>query len=795
MYYEDGVSVLFSHPAAKFHVTVEYASTLVGTLCFSFCCTCQFAYPATAERKLWLLATLKFTSVFFFLTTYAIYYHIGICKQLLDDMTLRFLRRSIRDNLDTRGGILNPLPAPLPSIVGASDIPVVGPILSGGTKSSSPHDPIASVVGDIPVVGPIVSALPSAASSVASVVDKVPVVGPVISALPSAVVDGIPVVSPIVSAATKSLPSIVDPIISAVTKPLPPSLASIASPIFSEVTKFLPSPSSSPRPPLSSAPSPLSSPSPSLSSLSPPLSSPHPPLSSLSPPPSSLSPPLSSPFPPLPSLSPPLSSIPPPLSSLAHPLSSLAHPVSPLHPHSPSLGNGLSSTSAPSTPTQHGSLGIPQPSSGTVNGGSNLTPAALSTSIASGNNLNFTSTSVSGNESPAPDVVNIANTASILGPDTMQNGVISGSASSSNPSSSGGPNGTGTNNGNPSALANSHHQLSSGEIAAIITVVLLVFIVLPIIIFILRRRFKRRRDERKAQWWFATSTRPLQPYGDVANMQLLPAGTQTARSSFATTVDHSELIRPTHVIPPLPPVTTEIGRGNASRPGLVINTFNEKNDNNSEEPRYSIASAGSDRSQYLIVHHRNSANLDPLVNTPMSVRPFSPFESFAFPKPPEPTGSGRASVVGASKHTRSLTSITSATFPPPGLPSLPTFKPLIVPHTIKPLNPTPDPVDPFTDNNPFDDPTTPMIEDSEYSDVRVVCRPHVPTLPDELNMVMDESVRVLHIFDDGWGLVEKVERDGGEGEMGLIPMDCLRNPEEGFGPGNGADGGEGPLVF
>ena len=108
------------------------------------------------------------------------------------------------------------------------------------------------------------------------------------------------------------------------------------------------------------------------------------------------------------------------------------------------------------------------------------------------------------------------------------------------------------------------------------------------------------------------------------------------------------------------------------------------------------------------------------------------------------------------------------------------------------------PIDSFKDNNPFDDPsTTPVTNGSGDSDIQVVRRPFVPTLPDKLNIVLDDCVRVMHRFDDGWGLVEMVERDGkgeGDGETGLIPMACLRKRNEEFGPESGVDG-EGPFAF
>ena len=441
-------------------------------------------------------------------------------------------------------------------------------------------------------------------------------------------------------------------------------------------------------------------------------------------------------------------------------------------------GGGDPSSSSTTTTGAPESPGISQPSPSTVSGGSILTDdrAISSTNSTSGSNQNSTFTS-----SVAPPVANVASNSL---PNTILSGVVVSSSPPSftnYPSSTNGPNGTGTNN-NPglSPLANPHHQLSSGKIVAIIIAVFVLFVALPITIFVLRRRSTKQRDERKTKWWFAI-TRPSHPYEELDNGELIPPGTQTARSSFLTTFDRSDSGGPTLIIPP---AMAETGRGNASRPALVINTFDKNHNSNLEENRCSIGSAGSDRSQYLIVPQRDSTNPDPLANTPMSVRPFSPSESFAFPKPPEPVPAGPTSVAsGLSRPTSNATSVTSAASGPL---SLPMFTPLVIPHIIKSPSPITIPTtDQFTDNNPFDDPTTPVIDTSAHLDVQVVRCSFIPTLPDELNVRLDDHVRVLHRFDDGWGLVEKVTSDGSGNESGLIPMDCLKKPEEDIGPGHG----------
>ena len=240
--------------------------------------------------------------------------------------------------------------------------------------------------------------------------------------------------------------------------------------------------------------------------------------------------------------------------------------------------------------------------------------------------------------------------------------------------------------------------------------------------------------------------------------QLIPPGTITARSSFGTSIDHSESTPSTYVLPPFPPPMAEMGRGNASRPAFVIDLGGTSN-NNLGENRHSIGSVGSDRSQYITVSHRNSANPE---LTPMSVRPFSPSESFAFPKPPEPVASG-------SRPTSNATSVTLANLSlPPGLSSAPSsFAPLVGPNTTKSHNRTASTVD-----------ISPYLN----IPVQLIHCAFKPTLPDELVVNFGDRVRVLHRFDDGWGMIEKVGKDGREGEKGLIPMACLsktgEEPEE-----------------
>jgi len=219
----------------------------------------------------------------------------------------------------------------------------------------------------------------------------------------------------------------------------------------------------------------------------------------------------------------------------------------------------------------------------------------------------------------------------------------------------------------------------------------------------------------------------------------------------------------------------EIGRDNATRPALFINLEGTSNNNNNNlqvgDNRYSVGSAGSNHSQYLMVYHRGSWNSEQQLTTPTSVSPFSPSESFAFPKPPEPAAAstGSISVSVASGSSIPTSNATCATLghppPPPGLRSVPSFASLVPSSKKSPIIVTP--------RNPFEDPTIPTISNLPYLDipVEVVRRPFEPTLPDELAVKLGDRVRVLETFDDGWGLIEKV---GGEDERGVIPMDRLR---------------------
>ncbi|KAG9223240.1 hypothetical protein PLEOSDRAFT_155017 [Pleurotus ostreatus PC15] len=363
---------------------------------------------------------------------------------------------------------------------------------------------------------------------------------------------------------------------------------------------------------------------------------------------------------------------------------------------------------------------------------------------------------------------------------TNTSGPHAGSASSSSTTGSRGSSTTVNGNGNtgendpPSAsgsIAGSSGSsgLSPGAIAGIIAS--LVIVLLCLLVFLLRRRSIARRSQRRDRWWqhrqvdSPESTQATAGFG---------SGTASARSSFATTFDHGlsphlTLDFDASLIPELPPMA-EIrnspnnsspltARGPVSLRPLLINVETER--------RASVYSAHSDSSeqdgQWLVIHPTNvpaKPRTDLLapdtatptdMPTPMSVRPFSPSESFSFPKPP---------IKRSSKWSESQKDFTSR---PTSMKS--------TRYSTVTRKPVP------TVENPFADPSGEKkvagIEQGEFAEVEVIQRPFFPTLGDELGVGPGDKVRVVQSFDDGWAFVEKLVDDG-QTHSGLIPIDCMR---------------------
>ncbi|KAG6336880.1 hypothetical protein ID866_2206 [Astraeus odoratus] len=209
-------------------------------------------------------------------------------------------------------------------------------------------------------------------------------------------------------------------------------------------------------------------------------------------------------------------------------------------------------------------------------------------------------------------------------------------------------------------------------------------------------------------------------------------------------------------LPDMPPMAEVRDRNS-----VLISTGGEAR---RRESFMSMVSNSSDpHTQYLVTPNEfNTA--EPDATSPMSVRPFSPSETFSFPKPPVPASSVAVSSSQAASSTATLVQINS----PPAVFSPELGSPCAQPIAVPPV---------FTSaGNPFEDP----VEPSTFSGAETVRRPFLPTLEDELAVSPSDQVRILQVFDDGWAMVEKVGVvPGNPGQSmpqrrGLIPVDCFR---------------------
>lgn len=334
------------------------------------------------------------------------------------------------------------------------------------------------------------------------------------------------------------------------------------------------------------------------------------------------------------------------------------------------------------------------------------------------------------------------------------------------------------------SAASSREQLSGGAIAGI-TIVCLIFL-LALILLVVRRRSIARRMEIRGQWWFGRHTsggNPLDndgsPRSPLGSSGEAPEGRLSARSSFATNFDQGLMLHVDSsqrfslgILPDLPP-QVEVRERNS----VFISTGGEVA---RRESLNSMLSNGSEPdAQYLTVPGQK--NQEP--TTPMSVRPFTPSESFSFPKPP-PSSTVDCFVLsgtqGPTSRRSSTTLVHLATSPPACVTDLSpesVLTPSLHPQTptpsvvLSPLIAAPNP-SPLVD--PFADPGTPG-----FADVEVIRRPFKPSLDDELEVCPGDRVRLLQVFDDGWAFIEKLATtEGGRHQRGLIPVDCLRETNQ-----------------
>ncbi|OBZ71280.1 hypothetical protein A0H81_08681 [Grifola frondosa] len=369
----------------------------------------------------------------------------------------------------------------------------------------------------------------------------------------------------------------------------------------------------------------------------------------------------------------------------------------------------------------------------------------------------------------------------------------SGRASGSTGGSDSGSTDSNTPSSGSGDAASPHHGLTSGAIAAIVVVLSLLSLLL--ILLLLRKRLIAARADRRKKWWFSGS------YGStgISSAQYFKekdrAGTKSARSSFATTFDRGQSVTPTpwDLVPAITTVSmeqdhmSEVWPNNLSgslsvpEPASTVATVSSATirsvdfgyaqslhtDSSVRGGSVEDARAVSQMSQYLLVPDTVHSNSNPFRDaespSPFSVRPFSPSESWSFPKPPKADAQSR---------------VTSVCAPPPASPveSLARSE-----YGTAREHPSPEPDNPFSDSARVDHAArteSALSTDTEtathFAKVETISRPFVPTMDDEMAVVAGEQVRMLRRFDDGWAYAEKVLTL----RRGLIPIDCLRDVGE-----------------
>lgn len=314
--------------------------------------------------------------------------------------------------------------------------------------------------------------------------------------------------------------------------------------------------------------------------------------------------------------------------------------------------------------------------------------------------------------------------------------------------------------------------MSTGIIVAICGLVFVLLLMLALCCF-RRRAIAARMRRRKT--WVARGAVNEKDYSDKE-----VSGTRSARSSFATTFDRGQmLVTPaplfdvnvhveqlTQVWPAdlsgsdiaVPPTTHSVP--SASSPTIRTTDRSSIHSSSSSGSRPS-----SQTGQYLVavppVAASESSPYSLDFPSPFSVRPFSPSETFAFPKPPHDDAQSRAASEMLSGSIMSSKRGSAFFTAEDGSPS----------------TPVPESENPFADFTEIVRPPSVSTANSvphHFSPIETIRRPFIPSMDDELSVAPGDEVRILKRFDDGWAVAEKV----GASQQGLIPIDCLRAVEE-----------------
>lgn len=383
-----------------------------------------------------------------------------------------------------------------------------------------------------------------------------------------------------------------------------------------------------------------------------------------------------------------------------------------------------------------------------------------------------------------------------------QSSITRSGASSQSTSSTGSTSGSGGSDGGgdggQSTLSDDSgtHGLSKGAIAAIAVVASLVGIVF--FFFIARKCYRSKRTARRQRWFQSGNYYSAEP---VSSDQYFSQNRISHRSSFGTTYDQGQRpISPSDLpfdgswsspaVPPVPDMTLK----DASSPSVSITMPSQAHPSDhppspvvrtslTDSEAASLHSAlesqsrsQSQMSQYVTVP--DSATLKPgsglipemAFPSPISVRPFSPTESWSFPKPPNDDMKRRSDAILSARQSQS-----TLRPPPSHNDSMDTLSNLSNADYYTAESQS---INPFADFTSVDSHMTTIHTDpsnaDHFSPVEIIRRPFVPTMSDEMAVAPGDQVRIRRRFDDGWAYAEKLSGEA----RGLFPIDCLRSQDQ-----------------
>ncbi|KAK0500863.1 hypothetical protein EDD18DRAFT_1101849 [Armillaria luteobubalina] len=268
----------------------------------------------------------------------------------------------------------------------------------------------------------------------------------------------------------------------------------------------------------------------------------------------------------------------------------------------------------------------------------------------------------------------------------------------------------------PSTSVSQNEGISSGAVAAISTIGAAILAVL--LLFLIRRY---RRVRRK---WRLTHIHHRARAGWSTTFSS-GGGSDHVSSTVTSYVNRTPVSFADPVPPPMAEIRDDHLTRNPSKPRYSLHPprpLDIKISSHSDSRSAHANAVTSNLDSSCLVIPDGLAQLQPEIATPMSVRPFTPSESFKFPKPP--SNGEWIQIPDRDSHGTALSSSTEM-YPP---------------------SPT----------NPFSEPESPITPE-----------------------LSPDRIRVLEVFDDGWAMIEKIPEGNGKGkevvlEPGLIPIDCLR---------------------